>query len=160
MTVKHRIVEVVTIVFGTALIVFLVRSCPVTVSVENETAPDEIKIIKGELAAINEAREVLEFTFFDTNGVSVSIEVKQGDHVEFMTGGSWTGCIIFEYSTDEITWIKEEFPNILSYNNRNVQFTSMAVETKYGKGMAPGFYRWNMVAMISGRCNYFWAKRQ
>jgi len=106
-----------------------------------------------------ESNEPINETFFDTNGVSRSIEVKHGDHVDFMTSGTWTGCLIFEYSTDEITWIMEEHPIFLSCNNRNYQYSDSANESNYGEGMALGFYRWNMIAMLSGRCNYSWNKR-
>ena len=37
MTLKNRLIEVVIIVFGTALIVFMVRSCPETIQAVSET---------------------------------------------------------------------------------------------------------------------------
>jgi len=69
-----------------------------------------------------------------------------------------------EYSTDEITWEKQDIPTrdgtgtILSYDNRNIQYISAVIDGDL-EGLIPGFYRWNMVAMISGRCDYRWDKR-
>jgi hypothetical protein len=116
----------------------------------------------GELCDYHKEPNETNRTYFDTNGVSKSIEVKQGDHVDFMTSGSWIGCLIFEYSTDEITWVKidvGQYGSFLSSENMNVQFSATAIENKYGEGMALGFYRWNMIAMLKGRCDYSWNKR-
>ncbi len=41
MTTKHRIVEIVTVVFGIALIVFLVRSCPESIQADSETLDEQ-----------------------------------------------------------------------------------------------------------------------
>ena len=143
------------------LFLMIILVVTVALSLQNDSESVDLTFTNGTFVEPNEIEvdKPINETFFDTNGVSRSIEVKHGDYVDFMTSGTWTGCLIFEYSTDEITWIMEKYPIFLSCNNRNYQYSDSANESNYGEGMALGFYRWNMIAMLSGRCNYSWNKR-
>lgn len=99
---------------------------------------------------------------FKQAGVSEAIFVEEGDWIEFRTSGVWTGYLIFEESLDNINWTKMDKPECSSAEDRNFTYTNFCwhehknIECNLVSG---AWYRWRMVVMKTGACNYYWIKR-